>query len=62
MELDVDEIDLALLDLYSYADEYGVCPFQFHRLLQERITTAYVIASEFDDRLSDDPMPSVAIH
>ena len=62
MDLDIDEVDLALIDLYALADEHGVCPFQFHRLLQERITTAYVIVSEFDDRLLDDPMPSVAVH
>ncbi len=62
MDLDVDEVDLALIDLYALADDCGVCPFQFHRLLQERITTAYLIVSELDDRLADDPMPSVAVH
>ena len=60
--MDLDEVDLALLDLYALADEAGVCPFQMHRLLAERITTAYLIVSEFDDRLLDDPMPSVAVH
>jgi len=62
MDLEVDEVDLALLELFDMAGECGVCPFQFHRLLQERITTAYLIVSEFDDRLADDPMPSVAVH
>lgn len=59
MDLDVDEVDLALLDLYAMADDYGVCPFQFHRLLQERITTAYLIASEIEDAQADDELPTV---
>lgn len=62
MDLDVDEVDLALLDLYAIADEHGVCPFQFHRLLQERITTAYLIATDVEDSQAGDEMPSVAIH
>lgn len=50
----LDEVDLALLDLYSYGDDWGVCPRQMLRLLQERITTAYMIASEIEDAQADD--------
>lgn len=60
--MDLDEVDLALLELYSYADEYGVCPFEFHRLLQERITTAYLIASDVEDSQADDDHHHVTYH
>ena len=57
MDLDYDEVDLALLDLYEFADEQGVCPFQFHRLLQERITATYMIVSDIEDAQADDENP-----
>lgn len=60
--MDLDEVDLALLDLYSYGDEYGVCPFQMHRLLQERITTAYLIASDIEDAKADDEHRHITYH
>ena len=57
--MDLDEVDLALLDLYDMAGDSGVCPFQFHRLLQERITTAYMIASDIEDAQADDELPTI---
>lgn len=42
--MDLDEIDLAILDLYAYADEWGVAPREFRRLLAERIAIAAEIA------------------
>lgn len=57
MDLDYDEVDLALLDLYAMADDCGVCPFQFHRLLQERITETYLMVSELEDAQADDENP-----
>ena len=55
--MDLDEVDLALLDLYSYGDEVGVCPRQMLVLLEERIHTAYLIASEIEDAQADDANP-----
>lgn len=60
--MDLDEVDIALLDLYDLAGEQGVCPFQFHRLLQERITTAYLIVSEIEDEQADDDNPFPTYH
>lgn len=55
--MDLDEVDFALLDLYDMAGEHGVCPFQFHRLLQERITQTYLMVSEVEDAQADDENP-----
>jgi hypothetical protein len=52
-DADLDEVDLALLDLYDYGDDCGVTAMQMHRLLIERLTLAYLIASEFDDALAE---------
>jgi len=60
--MDLDEVDLALLDIYGYGDEWGVCPRQMLRVLAERITTAYFIASEVEDAQADDLMPPIAVH
>ena len=60
--MDLDEVDLALLDIYGYGDEWGVCPRQMLRVLAERITTAYSMVSEVEDAQADDPMPPSVGH
>ena len=60
--MDIDEIDLAILDLYDYGEDYGVSRVQMHRLLQERITTAYLIASMVEDEQAFDPMANFTVH
>ena len=60
--MDLDEVDLALLEIYGYGNEWGVCPRQMRRVLAERIATAYLIVSEVEDAQADDLMPPIAVH
>jgi len=60
--MDQDEIDLAILDLFHYGDEFGVSATQMARRLQQAINDAYLVVSELDDERALDPMPSVAVH
>ena len=59
--MDLDEVDLALLDLYAYGEDHGVSAAQFHRLLAERIAMACLIVSELEDQIADD-FEAVTIH
>lgn len=49
---EVDEIIVTLLQLYDYADDYGVSPQQFARLLHESVDVACEI-------VDSDDLPSV---
>lgn len=60
--MDLDEIDLAFLDLFEHGDDYGVSPFQMYRLLSERLRDAYLIVADLEDAMADEPMPSTATH
>ena len=62
--MDLDEIDLAILDLFEHADENGVAPFQMVRYLRERVTIMYAMLADLEDQQADDPFPmqSTATH
>lgn len=60
--MDQDEIDLAILDLFQYGEEFGVSATQMARRLQQAINDAYLVVSELDDERALDPMPSTSVH
>lgn len=60
--MDADEIDLAILDLYDYGEEFGVSPVQMMRRLQQAIRDAYLIVSDLEDERATDPMASFQLH
>lgn len=50
---DLDEVDQGLLDLISYVRSHVHCPEQVERFLIERLFTAFQIADEFDDAVTE---------
>lgn len=60
--MDLDEVDLAILDLYELADEAGVSITQARIMLRERVDIAAEIIDALTDDWPDVPMPSTAIH
>lgn len=61
--MDQDEIDFAILDLYEYGEYHGVSAAQMARRLLQAISDAYLVVSEQEDRLADEPaIISTALH
>lgn len=55
--MDLDEVDLAILNIFDMAEEAGVSAYQTLRMLRERIDVAYALL-EADDW----PEPSPVLH
>lgn len=60
--MDPDEIDLAILDLYEYGEDYGISATQMMRRLQQAVADAYLVISEIEDERALNPMPSISVH
>lgn len=57
-DLDTDEVDLAILDLISMGEDYGISPSQMLRLIRDRVTVAAEIADMAADTAADDELPT----
>lgn len=56
-DLDMDEVDLAILALFDLGDDYGVTPSQMIRLIRDRLDVAAEIADMAADSAAFDEVP-----